>query len=278
MAQPDELLGRVTEGNESTLRYSRQRFLGTWLALAGLALLASLALWLGIDASHQAEQLADQADVKASDAQQSTDDVVKFLRGEQGIPGVPGADGEDGTPGQPGSAGSGAAGPSGQQGDRGPQGPPGPVGQAGVGATGTTGLPGEQGGTGAQGPAGAKGDTGPAGPRGETGARGQAGQNGQDGTNGADGAVGPQGPVGPPRQFSVVTATSESSPFEPKTVQVSCATGQVVGGGYTTAPQTALRLVASWPQGPVTWTIIVENAEFPPDVAWSVTAWAVCAT
>jgi hypothetical protein len=76
----------------------------------------------------------------------------------------------------------------------------------------------------------------------------------------------------------VSSATSSSSPANPKTVQVSClGAGRAVGGGYTTEPQTALRLVASWPQGPQTWTVIVENAVFGPDVSWSVSAWVVCA-
>ena len=56
-----------------------------------------LALWLGLDNADDQNQLAvnaaGQADDKAGAAKQQSDDVVAYLRGEQGIPGVPGKSG-----------------------------------------------------------------------------------------------------------------------------------------------------------------------------------------
>ena len=276
----NKLLDQIQANTRRALRYARSRFLGTWLALSLLALIAGLSFWLGLDNAQDQNDLthevAMQADETATKGADQSDQILRFLRGEEGIPGVPGANGEDGTPGQPGSEGtpgeSGERGPAGQQGTQGTQGTQGPPGPTGVGTTGIPGIQGEPGPPGPPGSAGAKGDTGAQGNIGETGARGQTG------TAGAEGAVGPQGPAGAPRQFNILAASTGSSTTSPKTQQVSCGGAAVaVGGGYTTEPQTALRLVASWPQGPQTWTVIVENDAFPPDVAWSLTAWVVCA-
>ena len=284
MATPEpeanKLLDRLQSNTRDALHYARSRFLGTWLALSLLALVAGLSFWLGLknasDQNDLTHDVAMTADETANKGAEQSDQILRYLKGEEGIPGVPGANGEDGTPGQPGSEGipgdPGERGPPGEQGTQGGEGPQGPSGSGITGPTGAVGPMGEAGLPGPPGGAGPKGDTGAQGNIGDTGARGQTG------TAGADGTVGPQGPAGPPQTFSVTSATAPSSTVSPKTIQVSClGAGQVVGGGYTTEPQTALRLVASWPQGPQTWTVIVENDAFPPDVSWSVTAWAVCA-
>ena len=134
-AEPDDLAGEFERSTRRTLHYSRHRFLWTWLAL-GLLAFATGVLFLVADRQgdiddEQTLEIAELADDKAVAAQESSDEVVSFLRGEQGIPGVPGADGEEGTPGQPGE-GAGERGPAGPEGPAGPVGPIGPEGPLGA--------------------------------------------------------------------------------------------------------------------------------------------------
>ena len=198
---PDELAGELASSSARTLRYARDRFLGTWLALALLALgVAILFLaWRGqSDTDHeQSRDIAELADEKAVAAQQSSDQVVDYLQGEQGIPGVPGANGEPGTPGQPGSGDAGTAGargPAGPAGAVGPIGPEGPLGAPGASVTGPTGAP------------------GPTGRVGEPGAQGAVGERGRRGERGPAGVAGPAGPTGPPGPAGVVTCPAGTAP------------------------------------------------------------------
>ena len=78
----------------------RRRFLWTWVLLGALAFVVGASLWLSIQTAADQSELSLSA---AKDAQQTSDDTVAYLRGEQGIPGVPGESGVDGTPGLPGS-------------------------------------------------------------------------------------------------------------------------------------------------------------------------------
>ena len=104
---PNEALDQLNATTRETLHYSRRRFLGTWLALASLAILTAVALWVAVDTAHTQNQVvhlsASNASHKAKTAQESSDQIVLYLQGKQGIPGVPGANGKDGAPGQPGS-------------------------------------------------------------------------------------------------------------------------------------------------------------------------------
>src|SRR5437763_12564456 len=133
----DKTLGEIAGVTRQTLRYSRARFLATWLAVALLATLTGAALFLAArtakrqnDAVHVT---ASSARHQATDAQDSSDQIVLYLQGKQGLPGVPGANGQDGAPGQPGSNPAnlppGPAGPKGAASTT--PGPAGPAGAAG---------------------------------------------------------------------------------------------------------------------------------------------------
>jgi len=271
----DALLEEMKKGNAQALRYSRIRILGTWLALAFLAILTSLALILATrnaetnlkqtdDIAKLAHHTANQADATADKADASTDDITAYLRGEQGLPGVPGANGQDGTPGQPGSEGS--LGPRGPQGDQGEPGAP--------GAMGTTGT------TGPAGPVGPVGEAGPAGPAGLDGTSGPQGEKGAKGDTGATGPTGPQGPAGPtgPAALPVTAAAAGALNGNPsKTVTVRCASGRVTGGGYALIPQDSrLVLQHSTPEGVNGWTITVAENGLPDSIQWQVLAFAQC--
>src|SRR4051794_5850526 len=92
----------------------RRNLRRTWIALGlvlglcgGLVLLAVLERNSRVGA---AQTTADRADSRSRD-------VVRYLRGEQGLRGVPGSSGKDGAPGLPGAPGSpGARGPRGARG------------------------------------------------------------------------------------------------------------------------------------------------------------------
>lgn len=266
----DELLEQISNNTALALRYSRLRFLGTWIVIALLAILTAIALSLAIHSAgtnlQQTDDIARVADDNAQAAKESTDDVVKYLKGEQGIPGVPGANGVDGTPGQPSSE-PGPAGKDGPKGDTGAMGPIGPTGPQGAAGTVTTGGTTDQGSTGSTGP---KGDTGPAGPKGDTGPAGPPG------TDGKDGAVGPQGPAGN-GTTKIVVAASVNDPNEPKSVVATCTSGRATGGGYAIVPSDpGLIVTASSPVGNTGWNATVEELSLPAATNWQVLAFAVC--
>ena len=120
METKPDIYEQVSQQNEEVLGYSRKRFLGTWLAIALLAILICLLALTSLRTAStnldQNEDIARVANKTADEASASTDDITAYLRGEQGIPGVPGANGADGTPGQPSSE-PGPEGPKGAKGD-----------------------------------------------------------------------------------------------------------------------------------------------------------------
>lgn len=200
-----QLVTEISDNNQRVLGYSRRRFLWTWLALGLLGLMTAVAIWLAIRSVEQSqkttEAVAAQARHTADGAQESNDQIVAYMRGEQGIPGVPGANGQDGSPGMPGSSGTpGAEGPKGPKGDTGPAGAAGTAGSQGpagtAGAVGPQGPQGAQGDPGQQGDPGKTGDPGSQGMQGVQGVQGAAGPAGPPGPQGAQGPVGPQGPPG----------------------------------------------------------------------------------
>ncbi len=81
--------------------------------------------------SQRAQGDANENRSRAADTRSKQ--VVRYLKGEQGIPGVPGRNGVKGAPGPAGRTGK--AGPRGPRGRTGPQGPQGPAGQAGDAVT-----------------------------------------------------------------------------------------------------------------------------------------------
>ena len=279
MADDERLLDEL---GRKPLDYSRRRFLWTWLAVGVLAIMTGIAL---ISAGRTAETNLEQtddiarvADQTADAAQASTDQVVSFLRGEQGIPGVPGANGEDGTPGQPGTGASepGRQGAKGDQGEPGSQGPPGTTG--GSGPAGSMGQPGSIGLTGTVGEAGPKGEDGAAGPRGEPGSNGKEGAAGPAGPQGAQGAQGPPG-VTPPLTTSIAVGQSANDTTTPKTAQASCASGRATGGGYALVPSDpGLIVTASSPVGNTGWNATAEQLSLPPGTSWQLLVFAVCIT
>ncbi len=103
MPDPNDLLDEINRNTRQTLKYSRRRFLGTWLAVALMSILIALALWLSVTTAHRQNQTAhltaSSAKQKATTAQESSDQIVLYLQGKQGLPGVPGANGKDGNAG-----------------------------------------------------------------------------------------------------------------------------------------------------------------------------------
>ena len=277
-AGPGDLAARLAAGSAAALRYCRSRLLGTWLAL-GLLALATGVLFVVADREgdindNQTREIAMLADDKAAAAQEQNDDVVAYLRGEQGIPGVPGANGEDGSPGLPGQGEAGAAGERGPAGTQGPVGALGPVGPAGPAGAGTPGEPGPAG------PAGPKGDTGPRGDKGDNGARGTAGADGADGGQGPPGVAGPAGPAGPPFTPSTLIAVGQSvnTPDSPKTANASCPAGsRASGGGFAVVPNDpGLITTASSPVGNTGWSATTIELSFPAAAPWQLLVFAVC--
>jgi Collagen triple helix repeat (20 copies) len=284
----DNILDRAQANLRAGVGYARTRFLWTWLALAVLAVLIGLALFFAdrnsdINAA-QSDDIANIARKEAQAAQESSDDITKFLRGEAGIPGVPGANGEDGSPGQPGSPGSATAG---QEGPPGPEGEIGPIGPAGP--LGPVGDPGIQGTQGIAGGTGSQGDTGPAGTSGTNGEQGATGPKGEKGDTGATGPQGPSGPPGPPGESGppgalsarqIITAASAFDPTSPKSATATCPAGtQVISGGYIINPQVPqLELQGSFPTSPTPegWTVVVAEEGFPGNQSWQVVAFGIC--
>jgi hypothetical protein len=175
------------------LQYARRRFLWTWLAVACLSLL-TVGLWFAAHRTaeindQQTRAIADTGHVKADEASDETDKIIRYLKGEQGIPGVPGANGQPGTAGQPGTQP--------QPGDQGPKGDTVPAVPPGTpGSTGPLGPVGSPGPVGGAGPPGTVGEKGASGEQGAAGEPGQAGPSGEQGPQGPEGPPGPQGPAG----------------------------------------------------------------------------------
>ena len=282
MPDANELLDEINRNTHQTLKYSRRRFLGTWLAVALMSILIALALWLSVNTAHRQNQTAhltaSSAKETAKGAQESTDQIVLYLQGKQGLPGVPGANGKNGAPGQPGSVPSEL--PPGPKGDTGARGAAGPAGSAGP--AGAAGTPGADGTTGPAGPSGAAGETGSAGekgPTGEAGAKGEKGEKGATGATGAQGppgAPGPQGPAGLTKVQTVI-ATSANNDAPVKQVTATCPTGTLpLGGGFQWVPTTEqIAAVASFPQGNG-WFIEVHTVGLTTTLTWETTAYVVC--
>ena len=266
MTSPSALL----RPSKETLRYSRERFLGTWLALSLLALLAGLALWLSIDTAReqddQTEEVAMQASETADGAQQSSEEIVSYMQGDSGLPGVPGEDGQEGEPGLPSSE----PGPQGEPGEQGEPGTPGAAGTAGpMGVAGTAGSPGPAG------PAGPVGPRGPQGPRGE----GERGAQGARGPQGPQGAQGPPGGTGPPGQTttSIAIGQTANDPNTPKSATATCPAGRATGGGFALVPSDpGLIVTASSPVGNTGWNVTVEELSFPAADSWQAFVFVTC--
>ena len=271
---PDKLYDQLAKQGRRNLQYARSRLIGTWLAVACLALLTAIALWAAIhNAKTDADQsrdIANVANTTAEEAAQGTDQVVSYMRGEEGIPGVPGESGQDGTAGLPSSE----PGPQGERGERGEPGTPGANGIAGP--IGPMGL--------ASTVAGPIGPAGPPGPKGDRGEQGPKGEKGDDGARGAAGAQGPQGVAGPagppgatpPLNTSVAIAQSPNDTTAHKVVTATCATGRVTGGGFAVVPSDpGIIPTASSPAGNG-WSATVDVLSLPPGTNWQVLAFAVC--
>jgi len=273
MAEKPDIYKQISEQNEEVLGYSRKRFLGTWLAIALLAImicvLAATSLKSASTNLDQNEDIARVAHLSAEKANQSTDDITAYLRGEQGIPGVPGANGVDGTPGQPSSQ-PGPEGPKGDKGDAGTAGPSGAMGTAGpagpLGGIGPTGAPGKNGEQGAQGESGTQGNQGPKGDKGDAGPQGE------------QGPPGPAGPQGPSSRATIVSAfaVSANNPNDVKSANAVCPAGSVViSGGYIISGPSSINITVS-ATAQNGWLInAVETVPVATD--WSVQALSLCA-
>lgn len=260
-----------------------RRFYFTWLVIAVLALMSSVALIASSrvqkDVAESAKMTADTANVKADANTASNEEITKYLKGEQGIAGVPGANGKDGAPGQPGSIPADLPpGPTGPKGSTGASGAAGPAGEAGL--EGTAGAPGPAGNAGA---AGIPGEIGEQGPKGDKGDKGDPGVNGLAGNKGDPGAVGPTGPQGPAGvsgianvQTVVATSASNANPGN-KNVSVVCPEGtKVLGGGFDTSPTTfQIVTLLSIPSGNG-WDVVAAPNGLDPTVSWSAIAYALC--
>lgn len=272
---PNELLEQIQKNTGQALRYARMRFLATWAAVGLLAILVCLALSLAINTSktnlEQTDDIAVLASDTADDAQETADQTVSYLRGDQGIPGVPGANGEDGAPGQPASN-TGARGPAGPAGPSGPAGPFGPIGP--IGQPGPAGIDGQNGTDGT--------DANEIGPQGSEGQRGPEGPEGPRGAEGATGPAGPQGPQGPAPPFAPPSTTialgqSVNDPNTPKTANATCPSGRATGGGFAIVPSDpGLIITASSPVGNNGWSATAEELSFPAANNWQLLAFVTC--
>ena len=270
----DQMADQLGKGTEHVLGYSRKRFLATWLAVALLALLVGIALFLSATASDDAKEASSDAQHASDLALKQSDQTLAYLRGEQGIPGVPGSNGEDGTPGLPGSGGEpGERGPAGPRGEPGAEGSPGPMGSPGpTGPTGATGL------TGAAGTEGATGATGEPGPQGDAGPQGAKGATGDPGPAGVTGAQGPQGPAGPPGPVNIraAAAISATSPADVKSATAVCPAGTVViSGGYIIQGPSSVNVTVEATASNGWFVNAVETVPVATD--WAVQALALCA-
>ncbi len=128
---------------------------------------------------------------------------------------------------------------------------------------------------------GPAGPTGPVGPKGEPGTPG--GPAGPQGPAGKDGATGPAGPQGPRGIGHVTTYTnvSANNTSAGKTATAHCPSNMtVVGGGYSTnilSDDLVLRTLH--PLSTRGYTVdVYEGPGFQSNIAWAVTAYAICAT
>ena len=269
----DQLFEELRKSNRQVLHYTRSRMLGTWLAVALLALFTGIALSLALRAAdtnlQQTDDIARVANTTADAAAKQSQDTIDYLKGDQGIPGVPGADGQDGTPGQPSSQ----------------PGPRGPMGQAG-----DQGQPGSTGANGPAGPQGLAGTAGPLGPAGENGlmgadgSQGPKGDKGDEGARGAEGPTGPAGPQGPPGSAASVNtavafAASPNDTAAHKQITVTCANGRASGGGFATVPSDpGIDVSASSPVGNTGWSATADVLSLPAGTNWQLLAFAICVT
>ena len=272
----DRLLEEIGEQGKKTLHYSRTRLLATWLAIALLAMLTGIALFLSIQNGNtnndQTEEIARVANTNAEHASKQADQTTAYLKGDTGIPGVPGANGEDGAPGIPSEPG--------------PEGPAGPKGENG--AAGTAGVPGIAGMAGTSGPIGATGQAGSTGTTGATGARGPAGPDGEKGATGDKGATGatgptgppgPQGPAGPPgfNTTAISFAASANDTTAHKQITVTCPNGRASGGGFATVPSDpGIDVSASSPVGNTGWSATADVLSLPAGTNWQLLAFVTC--
>ena len=120
------------------------------------------------------------------------------------------------------------------------------------------------------------GPPGPKGDKGNTGTTGPAGTRGPSGDKGDKGARGPAGIT----ETQIVTRTTATNVSTPKSVRAFCPSGTVLtGGGYSTSViSTELTLRLSTPQGKSWEANVAELPGFPNNVAWSLSAHAICAT
>jgi type II secretory pathway pseudopilin PulG len=279
VTSPDDLLEQISDNTRQALRYARLRFLGTWIAVALLAVLTGIALFAtGRNTRtdlQQTEDIARVAHTTADQAKTQGDDTVAYLKGDQGIPGVPGANGQDGSPGLP----SAEAGPQGAPGAKGEPGTPGQTGQAGqAGAFGPVGPVGI---AGSQGPAGQKGDHGDKGEKGDDGKTGPAGPPGSTGPAGPAGSPGPAGPPGPAGTVTTAVAVGASAndTTPHKQVSVQCPSGRASGGGFALVPSDpGLDVSASSPVGNTGWNATADQLSLPPGTNWQLLVFAICIT
>jgi hypothetical protein len=125
---------------------------------------------------------------------------------------------------------------------------------------------------------GPAGPTGPVGPKGEPGTPG--GPAGPQGPAGATGPAGPQGPKGI-GDVKTYTNASANNTSPGKTATATCPSNRtVVGGGYSTnILSTELVLRSLHPLSTRGYTVdVYEGPGFQSNIAWSVTAYAICAT
>ena len=184
---------KVIDGAADYARLKRQ-LRWTWIALSLMvALICAQMAMLAFKSNEADQKVVERTRVVERTAERAEDksqDVVEYLRGEQGLPGAPGKPGANGVSlkGPRGDAGrDGQDGASGSDGSNGKDGADGPEGRNGV-----DGTSGKDGVDGADGPAGPAGPAGPQGPEGPTGPAGPAG---------------PEGPAGPPGPGATGAAT-----------------------------------------------------------------------
>ena len=276
---PNEIVDRFDAQNRETLQYGRHRFLWTWLAVGLLAVLTAISLEVAVTTAHRQNEsvkvTASDASATADNAQASNDEVVKYLKGEQGIPGVPGANGKNGSPGLPSSE----PGPQGPRGVSGPAGTAGAVGPAGAAST----VPGPTGAAGTIGPAGTPGEAGTAGEPGPQGVKGDTGSKGDTGPQGPRGDTGPSGPAGPAGassslSTSVAIGSSANDTTTHKTALATCPAGtRATGGGFALVPSDpGLDVSASSPVGNTGWNATADQLSLPPGTVWQLLAFAIC--
>lgn len=287
MDKEEELFAEGQALQKQIQDINRRRFLGTWMAITVLALLTALAVFLSVHGQAQdSEQTQDiarlasaqsrVANTQAKAAKEQSNDIVKYLRGEQGINGVPGSNGVNGTPGLPGNPGDqGDKGDTGATGSRGDAGPPGDPGA--LGSEGPPGPSGSPGTTGSQGSTGATGDPGSKGEKGETGARGAQGPQGETGPPGPQGLQGPPGANGSAGTFSTQAAfaISPSNPNDVKAATAVCPAGtSVISGGFLIQGPASINVTLEQTQNNG-WFVQAQETT-PVLTDWAISVFALC--